>query len=44
MVLVDDPLTLEGGIVVEKGVKGKVLEIAKDGDTWPSPPAWGGAP
>ena len=33
MVLVDDPLTLEGGIVVEKGVKGKVLEIAKDGDT-----------
>jgi hypothetical protein len=43
MVLVDDPLTLEGGIVVEKGVKGKVLEIAKDGDTWPSPPAWGGA-
>jgi hypothetical protein len=43
MVLVDDPLTLEGGIVVEKGVKGKVLEIAKDGDTWPGPPAWGGA-
>ena len=33
VVLVDDPLTLEGGIVVEKGVKGKVLEIAKDGDT-----------
>jgi hypothetical protein len=43
VVLVDDPLTLEGGIVVEKGVKGKVLETAKDGDTWPGPPSWGGA-
>jgi hypothetical protein len=43
VVLVDDPLTLEGGIVVEKGVKGKVLETAKDGDTWPEPPSWGGA-
>jgi hypothetical protein len=41
VVLVDDPLTLEGNIVVEKGVKGKVLEIAKDGDTWPGPPSWG---
>ena len=36
-------LAVEGGIVVEKGVKGKVLETAKDGDTWPEPPSWGGA-
>ena len=36
-------LAVEGGIVVEKGVKGKVLEIAKDGDTWSGPPSWGGA-
>jgi hypothetical protein len=43
VVLVDAPLTLEGGIVVDKGVKGKVLEIRKDGDTWPGPPSWGGA-
>ena len=41
VVLVDDPLTLEGGIVVEKGVQGKVKEIAKDVDTWPGPPSWG---
>ena len=43
VVLVDAPLTLEGGIVVDKGVKGEVLEIVKDGDTWPGPPSWGGA-
>jgi len=43
VVLVDAPLTLEGGIVVDKGVKGKFLEIRKDGDTWPGPPSWGGA-
>jgi hypothetical protein len=43
VVLVDAPLTLEGGIVVDKGAKGKVLEIAKDVDTWPDPTSWGDA-
>lgn len=40
VVLGDASLILEGGIVVDKGVKGKVLEIA---DTWPGPPAAIGA-
>ena len=43
VVLGDASLILEGGIVVDKGVKGKVLEIAKDADTWPGPPAAIGA-
>jgi hypothetical protein len=43
VVLVDAPLTLEGGIVVDKGVKGEVLKISKDGNTGPGPPSWGGA-
>ena len=43
VVRVDEPLTLEGGIVVDKGVVGKVLEVAQGGNTWPGPPSWDGA-
>ena len=43
VVRVDEPLTLQGGIVVAKGVEGKVLKVEKDGDTWPDPPSWGRA-
>ena len=43
LVRVDGPLTLKGGVVVDTGVVGKVLEIAEDGNTWPLPPSWGGA-
>jgi len=43
VVFVDAPLTLQGGIVVNVGIEGKVLETEKDVDTWPDSPSWGGA-
>ena len=31
------------GRVLDKGLAGTVVEIEKDGDTWPAAPAWGAA-
>ena len=42
-VVVDEPLTVEGGIILPKGLVGKVLENKPEGSTWPAAPAWGAA-